>query len=252
MLVTWVKMGKRVSGVRSRANVKEQWAAAYEGIRQMRAHTAAPVDIEGCAQTGDKRAEAKVWRFQTLVSLMLSAQTKDAMTFAVTQKLRSRELTVGRILRTPEKELAEEIYGVSFHNNKAKYIKKVADILHEKYDGDIPDQYKELIALPGVGPKMALLALNVCFGKVEGIAVDTHVHRISNRLGWVNTKTPEQTRKGLERIVPKENWEGANLILVGFGQTVCLPVRPKCTECKIRDICPTGQNSGPNKKKKRK
>ena len=114
---------------------------------------------------------------------MLSSQTKDPMTYKVMMKLKENELSVDRMRKSDPVSLAKEIYGVSFHNNKAKFIIETSEILFQKYDSDIPDNYKELIKLPGVGPKMAFLALNICFGKNEGIAVDTHVHRISNRLG---------------------------------------------------------------------
>lgn len=121
---------------------------------------------------------------------------------------------------------------------KAKYIKKATEILVEKHGGKVPAVYKDLIALPGVGPKMAHLVLQEAFGKTEGVSVDTHVHRISNRLNWVKSKTPLETASQLEEWLPKDKWSHINHMLVGFGQTICKPIKPQCYKCSIKDICP--------------
>jgi len=231
---------KVIKGPTRNYKAREQWRKAYEGIIQMRKEFEVPVAGEGCSNLADFTESPEVVRFQTLVSLMLSAQTKDTMTGKVMRKLRSNGLTLQRIIETETKSLSQEIYGVSFHNNKAKYIKKVAEILKEKYNSDVPRDYKALLKLPGVGPKMALLFMKSCYGEIHGIAVDTHVHRISNWLGWVETKTPEQTRKELESFLPEEVWPGVNRNLVGFGHTICKPVNPQCGKCKIVHLCPTG------------
>ncbi len=124
---------------------------------------------------------------------------------------------------------------------RATLIKKFAQILKENYNSDPPEELKELLTLPGIGPKMAHIYLQCCCDKIEGIAVDTHVHRICNRLKWVNeTKTPEHTRKGLESWLPKELWSDINLVLVGFGQTICSAVAPKCSQCKLNRDCDFG------------
>lgn len=121
-----------------------------------------------------------------------------------------------------------------------EYLKKTSSILKEKYNNDIPDSAEKLCELPGVGPKMAHICMQVAWDKISGIGVDTHVHRIANRLGWVKkmTKIPEDTRKELESWLPKELWADVNHLLVGFGQTICTPQRPKCTDCLNKDICP--------------
>ena len=138
-----------------------------------------------------------------------------------------------------EKRLNELINIVGFHNKKAKYIKDTTQVIIEKYKGVVPDKLEALLDFPGVGPKMAHLLLQICFDKVEGISVDTHVHRISNRLKWVKkTTTPDQTAKALQEWLPIEHWEDINDMLVGFGQTICKPVRPRCYECKARSLCP--------------
>jgi endonuclease-3 len=119
-------------------------------------------------------------------------------------------------------------------------LKKTAEILLRDYDGDIPPTLDELMALPGIGPKMAYLIMQEAWNKNEGIGVDTHVHRIANRLGWVRTakQTPEHTRKQLEEWLPKRYWRHVNVMLVGFGQTLCRPIGPKCSECPVAQLCP--------------
>lgn len=132
---------------------------------------------------------------------------------------------------------------ISLLQKKATYIKKTAAVLASDYGGDIPRTVSELCKLPGVGPKMAVLTANVAWGDTAGIGVDTHVHRISNRLGWTGpeaTKTPEATREVLERWMPSSLWKEANHLLVGFGQQVCTPLRPRCGECLNSDLCPVG------------
>lgn len=118
---------------------------------------------------------------------------------------------------------------------------KTCDILRSQYNGDIPKTIPDLIKLPGVGPKMAHICMNAAWGEVTGIGVDTHVHRISNRLGWVPkpTKEPEKTRVELEKWMPYEHWDEINVILVGFGQTTCTPINPKCGNCLLTKLCPS-------------
>ena len=184
-------------------------------------------------------------------------------------KLREYGLTPKHIQETSDEKLGELICKVGFWSKKVKYIKKTTDILLEKYDGDIPDTIEELaeklgidaaglaaevakfngyaqtgveelVKLPGVGPKMGYLALKVAWNKIDGIGVDVHVHRICNRLQWVHTKTPEQTRVALEAWLPKKYWFEINLLLVGFGQQICKG-SPKCGECKLCKICPSSK-----------
>lgn len=121
-----------------------------------------------------------------------------------------------------------------------QYIKKTCDILLKDYKGDIPPTIEGLCALPGVGPKMGHICMQVAWDQVTGIGVDTHVHRICNRLNWVKkqAKNPEETRKQLEDWLPKDLWTEINQLLVGFGQEICLPQRPKCSQCLNKNICP--------------
>lgn len=134
---------------------------------------------------------------------------------------------------------------------KVEYIKRTSTILLNKYDSDIPKTVKELCELPGVGPKMAHICMRNAWGVVSGIGVDTHVHRICNRLKWVRkeTKTPEETRNELEDWLPRPLWSEVNHLLVGFGQETCLPRFPKCSECLNKNICPYTSKSDKKTKK---
>ena len=146
----------------------------------MRQINQAAVDTMGCDQEHDAKASEDDKAYHTLISLMLSAQTKDEVTHATTQfMVREKNLSVATIIKTDEKTLNGWIAKVGFHNRKAQYIKKATQIIHEKHGGKVPNNYDDLIALPGVGPKMAHLTLQHSFDKIQGISVDTHVHRIS-------------------------------------------------------------------------
>ncbi|XP_055418307.1 endonuclease III-like protein 1 isoform X3 [Bubalus kerabau] len=229
----------------------QDWRQQLDNIRTMRSAKDAPVDQLGAEHCFDPSASPKVRRYQVLLSLMLSSQTKDQVTAGAMQRLRARGLTVDSILQTDDSTLGALIYPVGFwrgsrpaiFQSKVKYIKQTSAILQQRYDGDIPASVAELVALPGVGPKMAHLAMAVAWGTVSGIAVDTHVHRIANRLRWTKkaTKSPEETRRALEEWLPRELWSEINGLLVGFGQQTCLPVHPRCQACLNRALCPAAR-----------
>uniref|UniRef100_A0A8R1TR54 Endonuclease III homolog n=1 Tax=Onchocerca volvulus TaxID=6282 RepID=A0A8R1TR54_ONCVO len=213
------------------------WMKHLENIKQMRSNWDAPVDSMGCHMLADALAEPKVFRFQTLLSLMLSSQTKDHITAAAMHRLRTHGCTVDDLIVISTEELQQLLIPVGFYKKKAIYIKKVAEILKEHYDGDIPNTVEGLCSLPGVGEKMAYLAMHTAWDQMEGLGVDTHVHRISNRLGWIKTSNPKESRIALEALVPREQWQELNKLLVGFGQQMCLPILPKCSECLNKNIC---------------
>ena len=206
----------------------------------MRKGNDAPVDTMGASQLADPKATPNEFAFQTLVSLMLSSQTKDQVNAEAMGVLRENGLSIKMIIEVEEKELNKMIEKVGFHNKKAKYIKDATQIIIDKHEGKVPSNFDSLLDLPGVGPKMAHLLLQQCFDQTIGISVDTHVHRIANRLKWVPapTPTPEKTAEALQEWLPKEKWSRINEMLVGFGQTICKPLYPKCYECKAKDICP--------------
>ncbi|KAG0265207.1 DNA N-glycosylase and apurinic/apyrimidinic (AP) lyase [Mortierella polycephala] len=232
------------------------WEVTLDRLREFRLHNPAPVDTMGCerlAQVGD-HIPPEVSRFQTLMALVLSSQTKDTVTSVAIWKLQAQlkgGLTIEGVLNVPSEELNSMIGAVGFHNKKTIFMKQIAEICRTQYKGDIPDNAKDLIALPGVGPKMAYLTLQCAWNKNLGIGVDTHVHRISNRLGWVKTEKdgPEGTREALQSWLPKEHWREINHIMVGFGQVLCLPRGPLCPTCPVQERCPSATGiSKPRKK----
>ncbi|EAY16825.1 HhH-GPD superfamily base excision DNA repair protein [Trichomonas vaginalis G3] len=202
----------------------------------------APVDTLGCG-TQSEKVDPKTERFQTLISLMLSSMTKDQQTSAAVRKLQQMEggLNAPNLMKADYDVVLECIKSVGFAKKKAGYIIEAAKICHEKYNDDIPKTLKELTSFNGVGVKMGTLAMAHCWGEQIGIGVDVHVHRISNLLGWVKTKKPDDTELALQKILPKEIWSEVNHTLVGFGQTICDAKKPKCDECPIKDTCPALQ-----------
>ena len=213
----------------------------FELIKKMRKDLGnAPVDLLGSHLQFQKEAPKETQGFQLLTSLVLSAQTKDQTTDLIMKRLLEKGLNIDFINEMEVEQLKNLIYEANFNNNKAKYLKNIAKTLKTDYNGKMPETFEEILKLPGVGPKMGILYMYFHLNKCVGISVDTHVHRIANRLQWVTTKTPEETRKKLEEIFDKKVWMEINEVLVGFGQMVCLPINPKCNECLVKEICPEG------------
>ncbi|KAG7223781.1 hypothetical protein INR49_026464 [Caranx melampygus] len=244
--------GEGVSAVKTEHWEPPDWKKQLGFIREMRSSRDAPVDNMGAEKCYDTGAPPRVRRFQVLVSLMLSSQTKDQVTAAAMQRLRAHGCTVESIVNTDDETLGKLIYPVGFWRNKVKYLKLTSAMLQKEFEGDIPNSVEGLVRLPGVGPKMAHLAMDIAWDQVSGIGVDTHVHRISNRLGWLRkpTKNPEDTRKALEEWLPRELWSEINWLLVGFGQQVCLPVNPLCSMCLNQHSCPSAHKHSPTKRPK--
>jgi endonuclease-3 len=256
------------------------WALHLSNIKGMRAKggaaSEAAVDRMGCERCVDPGAEPVVQRFQTLVGLLLSSQTRDEVTYACVQRLIAHpalgKCSPQAIAAAPLETLEAVLLGppaVGFWRNKAKFLQGTAAACVSDHGGDIPRSLQGLCALPGIGPKMAFITLNVAWGprdaqgvplpvestgagagsgsgsgdveECQGIGVDTHVHRIVNRLGWVNTSQPEATRVHLQSWLPRQEWRALNVLLVGFGQSVCTPIGPKCGVCTNRDVCPVAQ-----------
>ncbi len=175
--------------------------------------------------------------FLVLISCILSLRTKDETTKKASEKLFKVAKTPYEMLQLKEEEIAKLIYPVGFYNTKAKTIKEISKVLVEKYKGRVPDNLEELLKLKGVGRKTANLVMIEGYGK-PGICVDTHVHRISNRLGWVRTKHPDETEKRLKEILPPKYWMQINRLFVSFGKNICKPISPLCSKCPLNDICP--------------
>uniref|UniRef100_A0A803LM88 Endonuclease III homolog n=1 Tax=Chenopodium quinoa TaxID=63459 RepID=A0A803LM88_CHEQI len=223
----------------------ENWEKVLEGIRHMRSSEDAPVDSVGCEKAGSS-LPPKERRFAVLAG-------------AVQRLLENGLLDPYSIEKADEDTIKNLIYPVGFYTRKASNLKKVANICIEKYNGDIPSSLEQLLELPGIGPKIAHLVLHIAWNDVQGICVDTHVHRICNRLGWVTragtnqkTKSPEETREALQKWLPKEEWVSINPLLVGFGQTICAPLRPRCGVCQINSLCPSAFKEAPSPSSKSK
>ncbi len=176
--------------------------------------------------------------FQILISTLLSARTQDATTLAASTRLFKVARTPSAMSKLTVKQIEKLIYPVSFFHNKAKFVKAACKGLVEKFGGRVPGNLEDLVTLPGVGRKTATLVLIIAFQSRQHICVDTHVHRISNRLGWVKTKSPEETEQALYRAIHARWWPLVNLYLVTWGQNVCRPVYPRCGECAIINDCP--------------
>jgi len=174
--------------------------------------------------------------FHVLVSTVLSLRTKDDCTAEAAKRLFALASSPEEILSLSEKKIARTIYPVGFYNTKAKNLKKICAILMQKYEGKVPETLEELLSLPGVGRKTANLVITIGYGK-PGICVDTHVHRITNRWGYVKTNSPDETELALRKILPPKYWIIINDLLVTYGQNRCTPVSPRCSECPIFKFC---------------
>jgi len=171
-----------------------------------------------------------------LVSTILSLRTKDEVTLKCSKALLSEAPTPARLLELEEETVARLAYPAGFYRTKAANLKKIAALLLERYGGKVPSDLDTLLGFPGVGRKTANLVVIEAYGK-DGICVDVHVHRISNRTGWLGSGNPEETEMILRQILPRNYWKEINPLLVLYGQNVCRPVSPFCSRCVIREHC---------------
>lgn len=237
----------------------ENFIPIYTRVRLMRSKIRTPVDSVGCAaipitvssefNISQNQIEPKNYRLQLLVALMLSAQTKDELNaqamsnlirYSIDELHIPEGLTLEALRRIDEKVLVNLVKMVGFHNRKAHYVKETAEILAQRFDSDIPTDLTGILSLPGVGPKMGLLALQKAWGKMSGIGVDVHVHRLCKMWGWVDAKkckTADHTRKELESWLPRALWYEINPLLVGFGQVICMSRGKRCDICLASDVC---------------
>ncbi|MBN2030851.1 endonuclease III [bacterium] len=174
--------------------------------------------------------------YQILISTLLSLRTKDEVTTQASGRLFAKAHTPRQMLKLKASEIRHLIYPVGFYKRKTGTILTVSKMLIDQYNGNVPDDLHELLKLPGIGRKTANLVITLGFGK-PGICVDTHVHRISNRLGYVQTKTPKETEMVLREKLPQKWWIPYNDILVAFGQTLCKPLSPWCSRCPVEHLC---------------
>ncbi|MCZ7392273.1 MAG: endonuclease III [Candidatus Methanoperedens sp.] len=176
--------------------------------------------------------------FRVLIATVLSQRTRDEVTDRAAEKLFAKYGSPGALAQADVVDIEKLIRAVGFYRVKAPRVKEIARIISNDFKGKVPDDMDTLLSLPGVGRKTANCVLVYGFGK-DAIAVDTHVHRISNRLGLVNTKTPEETEVRLKEVLLKRHWRHINELLVRFGQDICRPVAPRCGACMLAELCPS-------------
>ena len=176
--------------------------------------------------------------FRVLIGTMLSAQTRDPVTAAASARLFAVARSPKTMAALPTARIERLIYPVSFYRTKARHVRLACRRVIDQFGGRVPATMTELLTLPGVGRKTANLVLILSHASRDNICVDTHVHRIANRLGWVQTRTPDQTEQALYRVVPRRFWPRVNLYLVTWGQNVCKPVYPRCGACVVAGLCP--------------
>lgn len=196
------------------------------------------LDFELCA-----KAQPQDRAFRVLIGTILSQRTRDENTDRACNALFSVYGTVQELCKAEVSDIEKLIKPVGFYRVKSRRIKEVAKLIEEKYGGVVPQDLDELMMLPAVGRKTANCVLVFGYG-IPALPVDTHVHRISNRLGWVNTKTAEETERALRKLLPKRYWIDINELLVKFGQDICRPIRPKCSLCMIKSACSYYKNKG--------
>lgn len=174
--------------------------------------------------------------YHILISTLISLRTKDQVTLEASMRLFEKADSIEELAKLSENKIAQLIYPCGFYKTKAARMIEICKILLTTNCGNIPDEIDELVKLPGVGRKTANLVVILGFNK-PGICVDTHVHRISNRIGWVKTKTPEETEFALRKLLPAEYWRTINDYFVSYGQTICTPISPHCSVCKLNTVC---------------
>jgi endonuclease-3 len=214
--------------------MKKPTAREVESVMRSLARAISGLELPAVEKISEEQAEDP---FQILIATILSARTQDATTHAASTRLFRVARTPRAMAKLSVTEIERLIYPVSFFRNKARFLKDCCDMLVARFGGRVPQTMEELLTLPGVGRKTANLVLIIGFKSGRNICVDTHVHRISNRLGWVRTAVPEETEQALYRATDRRWWPLINLYLVTWGQNVCRPVYPRCGDCVIAAQC---------------
>lgn len=209
-------------------NLRRKIVRVIEILKEKTGDFKNPIVTEIASKTRDP--------FKVLISCLLSLRTKDAVTEKASERLFKIADTPEKLSSLPLEKIEEAIYPVGFYKTKARRIKEISKIIKEKYGSKVPDNFEELLKLKGVGRKTANIVMVYGFGK-EGLPIDTHCHRIPNRLGWIRTKNPEQTERELRKLLPKKYWFEFNDLFVQFGQNICRPIKPLCNICPIKKYC---------------
>ena len=185
--------------------------------------------------------------YKVLVATVISQRTREEQTAAVSERVFVRYPDIAALAAAEELELYGLLQGSEYREEKAPRLVALARLLRDEHGGAVPDTVEALLTLPGVGRKTANCVLIYAFNK-SALCVDTHMHRITNRLGWVTTKTPDGTEKALEKVMPQDLWAGSNRLFLQHGRAICLPTVPVCSRCPIREWCAYGQDAGAKKR----
>lgn len=210
---------------------KEEVGALFSSFSQTLENMGFPIPAVGLIAAEDASP------YRVLVATIISLRTQDRVTYEASKRLLSEARTIDELDGLSEERIRELIKPCGFYKRKSVELKKIAGIIKNEYNSVLPSDKESLMALPGVGTKTANLVMNLSF-KAPYICVDCHVHEISTRLGWTKEKTPEETEKALEKILPVEYWIEINELFVRYGQAVCTPISPKCSLCPHSDKCP--------------
>ena len=213
---------------------RHRTAQIEDGMRRL-ARAISGLELPAVEKISETRRENA---FHVLIGTMLSARTQDATTLAASTRLFEAAATPRAMAALTVRKIERLIYPVSFYRHKARHVKATCRLLLDRFGGKVPSTMQDLLVLPGVGRKTANLVLILGFKSARNICVDTHVHRISNRLGWVRTSTPDETEQALYRVADDRWWPYINLYLVTWGQNVCRPVYPRCDACVLAPACP--------------
>ena len=209
-------------------------------LNRMREPEKISLEKEFSGPRKSEQSEDFLWKpnpFKILISCLLSLRTQDKTTEIVSEKLFKIADTPEKIAKIPTKKLEKIIFSSGHYHKKAQKLKHVSKEILTRFNGKVPDKKEDLMSIKGIGPKTANIVLNFAFNQLV-LPIDTHCHRIPNRLGWIKTKTPEQTEKELEKILPKKYWREFNAIFVLFGKEICQPVSPLCSKCPVEKYCP--------------
>lgn len=219
-------------------NIPYKWDEQYANIEKMfKAKDGPPVEMFDINKVIDRNVDSKVFRLQVLIALMLTYRNSpDAVTSAM-QRLRKNGCNIKNLRTMPRDDIAASLLPINYYMQRADDIKKLVDVLHEKYEDDIPETLENLCSLSGVKPNIAILTAEYAWQKSEGIAVHLRLHSIANRLGWVRTVSYEDTRNALESFAPREKWKDISKVTYWFGTHIC-SLRPKCVSCLNRNVCP--------------
>ena len=214
---------------------QKDWSSLYSHLSKARSSFQAPVDVR-ISQVSTK-LESEEYRFEVLIKMIIGAQMKEELSARKLEELKKKGLSINKFLSISEEDLADDLFGISYHKKKARYIQGTCKILKEKYEDRVPLDYNKLLSLPGIGPRSANMILTILGSQPNHMITDSNIHRICNRLGIISCSNQNQSEKQLSRLIPKSMSSSSYITLLGFAQVYCLPNRPLCNSCPASIVC---------------